>query len=168
MEVWAFAFFSSYFTPICNMCYRDEVNRLFKLYVLMYRYFFGASGAIYFERHVRIFTTWGISVVLICDELLNWGFLHSYYFTVPLLHTCFVVHLSKLIIWLLIYFDLLLLKIMQALVEHYSTKGWLQRVEQCVLHMDMLSLDFNQVLLHVLYPSWMFWLIRQKCKGDCP
>lgn len=37
-------------------------------------------------------------------------------------------------------------EIMQALVEHYSTKGWLQRVEQCVLHMDMLSLDFNQVV----------------------
>ncbi|KAJ8566117.1 hypothetical protein K7X08_030594 [Anisodus acutangulus] len=37
-------------------------------------------------------------------------------------------------------------EIMQALVEHYSTKGWLQHVEQCVLHMDMLSLDFNQVV----------------------
>ncbi|XP_055810838.1 uncharacterized protein LOC129880699 isoform X2 [Solanum dulcamara] len=37
-------------------------------------------------------------------------------------------------------------EIMQALVEHYSSKGWLQRVEQCVLHMDMLSLDFNQVV----------------------
>ncbi|KAL2478611.1 transducin family protein/WD-40 repeat family protein [Forsythia ovata] len=36
--------------------------------------------------------------------------------------------------------------IMQALVEHYSGKGWLQRVEQCVLHMDILSLDFNQVV----------------------
>lgn len=36
-------------------------------------------------------------------------------------------------------------KIMQALVEHYSSKGWLQRVEQCVLHMDISSLDFNQV-----------------------
>jgi hypothetical protein len=36
---------------------------------------------------------------------------------------------------------------MQALVEHYSSKGWLQRVEQCVLHMDISSLDFNQVLL---------------------
>ena len=35
---------------------------------------------------------------------------------------------------------------MQALVEHYSSKGWLQRVEQCVLHMDISSLDFNQVL----------------------
>ena len=35
---------------------------------------------------------------------------------------------------------------MQALVEHYSSKGWLQRVEQCVLHMDTSSLDFNQVL----------------------
>jgi hypothetical protein len=34
---------------------------------------------------------------------------------------------------------------MQALVEHYSGKGWLQRVEQCILHMDISSLDFNQV-----------------------
>jgi general stress protein CsbA len=40
------------------------------------------------------------------------------------------------------------LKIMQALVEHYSSKGWLQRVEQCVLHMDISSLDFNQVFLN--------------------
>lgn len=39
------------------------------------------------------------------------------------------------------------LKIMQELVEYYSTKGWLQRVEQCVLHMDISSLDFNQVLV---------------------
>ncbi|KAJ6807507.1 vacuolar protein sorting-associated protein 8-like protein [Iris pallida] len=37
-------------------------------------------------------------------------------------------------------------EIMQALVEHYSGKGWLQRVEQCVLHMDISSLDFNQVV----------------------
>ncbi|KNA19535.1 hypothetical protein SOVF_060920 [Spinacia oleracea] len=37
-------------------------------------------------------------------------------------------------------------EIMQALVEHYNGKGWLQRVEQCVLHMDISSLDFNQVV----------------------
>ena len=37
---------------------------------------------------------------------------------------------------------------MQALVEHYSSKGWLQRVEQCVLHMDISSLDFNQVFIN--------------------
>ncbi|XP_047318127.1 vacuolar protein sorting-associated protein 8 homolog [Impatiens glandulifera] len=37
-------------------------------------------------------------------------------------------------------------EIMQALVEHYSKKGWLQRIEQCVLHMDISSLDFNQVV----------------------
>ncbi|KAF3627229.1 putative vacuolar protein sorting-associated protein 8 -like protein isoform X3 [Capsicum annuum] len=46
----------------------------------------------------------------------------------------------------MVQFILQLPAIMQALVEHYSTKGWLQRVEQCVLHMDMLSLDFNQVV----------------------
>ena len=39
---------------------------------------------------------------------------------------------------------------MQALVEHYSSKGWLQRVEQCVLHMDISSLDFNQVIQDLL------------------
>jgi hypothetical protein len=37
--------------------------------------------------------------------------------------------------------------VMQALVEHYSEKGWLQRVEQCILHMNIASLDFNQVKL---------------------
>uniref|UniRef100_A0A7N2MV20 Vacuolar protein sorting-associated protein 8 central domain-containing protein n=1 Tax=Quercus lobata TaxID=97700 RepID=A0A7N2MV20_QUELO len=37
-------------------------------------------------------------------------------------------------------------EIMQALIEHYSSKGWLQRVEQCILHMDISSLDFNQVV----------------------
>ncbi|RXI07623.1 hypothetical protein DVH24_005396 [Malus domestica] len=37
-------------------------------------------------------------------------------------------------------------EIMQALVEHHSCKGWLQRVKQCVLHMDISSLDFNQVV----------------------
>jgi vacuolar protein sorting-associated protein 8 len=36
---------------------------------------------------------------------------------------------------------------MQVLVEHYSGKGWLQRVEQCILHMDISSLDFNQVYI---------------------
>ncbi|CAL9007578.1 unnamed protein product [Prunus brigantina] len=52
------------------------------------------------------------------------------------------------------------LKIMQALVEHYSRKGWLQRVEQCVLHMDISSLDFNQVVRlcreHGLYSALVY------------
>ncbi|KAJ7963418.1 vacuolar protein sorting-associated protein 8-like [Quillaja saponaria] len=51
-------------------------------------------------------------------------------------------------------------EIMQALVEHYSTKGWLQRVEQCVLHMDISSLDFNQVIRlcreHGLYGALVY------------
>ncbi|GMI98953.1 vacuolar protein sorting 8 [Hibiscus trionum] len=51
-------------------------------------------------------------------------------------------------------------EIMQALVEHYSSKGWLQRVEQCVLHMDILSLDFNQVVIlcreHGLYGALVY------------
>ncbi|KAI9093990.1 hypothetical protein K1719_026988 [Acacia pycnantha] len=51
-------------------------------------------------------------------------------------------------------------EIMQALVEHYSTKGWLLRVEQCVLHMDISSLDFNQVVRlcqeHGLYSALVY------------
>ncbi|KAF3439788.1 hypothetical protein FNV43_RR18066 [Rhamnella rubrinervis] len=51
-------------------------------------------------------------------------------------------------------------EIMQALVEHYSQKGWLQRVEQCVLHMDISSLDFNQVVRlcreHGLYGALVY------------
>ncbi|KAM7476580.1 hypothetical protein LguiB_023823 [Lonicera macranthoides] len=51
-------------------------------------------------------------------------------------------------------------EIMQALVEHYSVKGWLQRVEQCVLHMDISSLDFNQVVRlcreHRLYGALIY------------
>ncbi|KAK1369871.1 vacuolar protein sorting-associated protein 8-like [Heracleum sosnowskyi] len=50
--------------------------------------------------------------------------------------------------------------IMQALVEHYSMKGWLQRIEQCVLHMDISSLDFNQVVRlcreHRLYGALIY------------
>ncbi|EXC13672.1 Vacuolar protein sorting-associated protein 8-like protein [Morus notabilis] len=51
-------------------------------------------------------------------------------------------------------------EIMQALVEHYSGKGWLLRVEQCVLHMDISSLDFNQVVRlcqeHGLYGALVY------------
>ncbi|KAJ7567914.1 hypothetical protein O6H91_01G011900 [Diphasiastrum complanatum] len=55
-------------------------------------------------------------------------------------------------------------EVMQALVEHYSGRGWLQRVEQCVLHMDIASLDFNQVVKlcreHGLY-SALIYLFQQ-------
>ncbi|MCO5587402.1 hypothetical protein L7F22_041351 [Adiantum nelumboides] len=37
-------------------------------------------------------------------------------------------------------------EVMQGLVEYYRQMGWLQRVELCVLHMDIASLDFNQVV----------------------
>lgn len=37
-------------------------------------------------------------------------------------------------------------EVMQGLVEYYSQRGWVQRVEHCVLHMDIASLDFNQVV----------------------
>ncbi|MCO5611674.1 hypothetical protein L7F22_065929 [Adiantum nelumboides] len=37
-------------------------------------------------------------------------------------------------------------EVMQGLVEYYRKMGWLQRVELCVLHMDIASLDFNQVV----------------------
>lgn len=55
-------------------------------------------------------------------------------------------------------------EIMQALVQHYSSKGWLQRVEQCVLHMDISSLDFNQVVKlcreHGLYGALIYLFNR--------
>ncbi|CAN6466278.1 unnamed protein product [Victoria cruziana] len=55
-------------------------------------------------------------------------------------------------------------EIMQALVEHYSRKGWLRRVEQCVLHMDISSLDFNQVVRlcreHGLYSALIYLFNR--------
>ncbi|XP_078448390.1 transducin family protein / WD-40 repeat family protein isoform X2 [Wolffia australiana] len=55
-------------------------------------------------------------------------------------------------------------EIMQALVEYYSSKGWLQRVEQCVLHMDISSLDFNQVIRlcreHGLYSALIYLFNR--------
>ncbi|XP_042405548.1 vacuolar protein sorting-associated protein 8 homolog isoform X1 [Zingiber officinale] len=55
-------------------------------------------------------------------------------------------------------------EIMQALVEHYSSRGWLQRVEQCVLHMNISSLDFNQVVRlcreHGLYGALIYLFNR--------
>ncbi|PKA59981.1 hypothetical protein AXF42_Ash009665 [Apostasia shenzhenica] len=55
-------------------------------------------------------------------------------------------------------------EIMQALVEHYSRKGLLERVEQCVLHMDISSLDFNQVVRlcreHGLYGALIYLFNR--------
>eukprot|EP01018_Ginkgo_biloba_P013146 Gb_27586 [translate_table: standard] len=55
-------------------------------------------------------------------------------------------------------------EVMQALVEHYSRKGWLQRIEQCVLHMDIASLDFNQVVRlcreHGLYSALIYLFNR--------
>ena len=42
-------------------------------------------------------------------------------------------------------------EIMQAFVNHYSKQSeeMLQRVEQCILHLDILSLDFHQVLVYI-------------------
>ncbi|KAG8076620.1 hypothetical protein GUJ93_ZPchr0006g40989 [Zizania palustris] len=61
-------------------------------------------------------------------------------------------------------------EIMQVLVEHYSSKGWLQRVEQCILHMDISSLDFNQVVRlcreHGLYGA-LIYLFNQGLKDFC-
>ncbi len=36
-------------------------------------------------------------------------------------------------------------QVMQALVEHFVAVGQPERVERCVLKMDILSLDLNQV-----------------------
>ena len=35
--------------------------------------------------------------------------------------------------------------VLQALVEHFSANGQLEAVEKAVLHMDIASLDLNQV-----------------------
>ncbi|KAG0474550.1 hypothetical protein HPP92_014236 [Vanilla planifolia] len=55
-------------------------------------------------------------------------------------------------------------EIMQALVEHYSSKGWLERVEQCILHIDISSVDFNQVVRlcreHGLYGALIYLFTR--------
>ncbi|XP_073396316.1 uncharacterized protein [Physcomitrium patens] len=55
-------------------------------------------------------------------------------------------------------------EVMQALVEHYSYHGWVDRVEQCVLHMDIGSLDFNQVVRlcreHGLYSALIYLFNR--------
>ena len=36
--------------------------------------------------------------------------------------------------------------VMQAFVEHFQDKGRLQNVEACIVHMDIASLDLNQVI----------------------
>ncbi|CAI7802397.1 unnamed protein product [Closterium sp. NIES-53] len=55
-------------------------------------------------------------------------------------------------------------EVMQALVEHYSERGWLSRVQQCVLHMDIASLDINQVVRlcrqHSLHSALIYLFTR--------
>ena len=36
-------------------------------------------------------------------------------------------------------------ELLQAFVQHYQRRGWLSRVEQCIIHMDILVIDFQQV-----------------------
>lgn len=38
--------------------------------------------------------------------------------------------------------------IMQDFVNHYQSKGLLQNVEACIVHMDIASLDIHQVCTH--------------------
>ncbi|KAK9804391.1 hypothetical protein WJX72_010740 [[Myrmecia] bisecta] len=51
-------------------------------------------------------------------------------------------------------------EVMQALVEHFSRSGRPDAVERCVLHMDIASLDFNQVVrlcrLHRLHSALIY------------
>lgn len=54
---------------------------------------------------------------------------------------------------------------MQALVEYYSEKGWLQRVEQCILHMDISSLDFNQVIIMLGFFVYCFLIFQEEDSG---
>ena len=46
--------------------------------------------------------------------------------------------------------------IMQQFVEHYKSRGLLQNVEQCIVHMDVTSLDIHQVsaLLRYTLTVW--------------
>ncbi len=37
-------------------------------------------------------------------------------------------------------------EVMQLLVEHYRQTGMLRNVEQCIIHLEIASLDFHQVL----------------------
>jgi hypothetical protein len=47
--------------------------------------------------------------------------------------------------------------VMKAFVTHYHARGKLQQVEQCILHMDVACLDFQQIVLlcrnHHLYSA---------------
>lgn len=94
-------------------------NRLLTINFLLSRYIFGAFGALYLKGYAWIASSRGI----FCEII-------SYF-------------LKSFVVFVLWFF--FSSQIMQALVEHYSRKGWLQRIEQCVLHMDISSLDFNQV-----------------------
>lgn len=47
-------------------------------------------------------------------------------------------------------------EVMQELVEHCATRGRAADVERCVLHLDLASLDFNQVPPQSLPgPPWL-------------
>ena len=46
-------------------------------------------------------------------------------------------------------------EVVQALVEHFSEKGQPDIVERCVVHMDIASLDLNQVI-YTLAPYCCF------------
>ena len=46
--------------------------------------------------------------------------------------------------------------VLQALVEHFSANGQLEAVEKAVLHMDIASLDLNQVSDHDTYDAFLY------------
>lgn len=65
-------------------------------------------------------------------------------------------------------------QVMQALVEHFVSLGQAERVERCVLKMDILSLDLNQVCLHICACVWVVgggvcacvWVVGWRRKRD--
>ncbi|KJE92646.1 Vps8-like protein [Capsaspora owczarzaki ATCC 30864] len=50
--------------------------------------------------------------------------------------------------------------VMQAFVEHYLARGFLQRIERCLVHMDVANLDLHQVITmcrqHRLYTALIY------------
>jgi hypothetical protein len=46
--------------------------------------------------------------------------------------------------------------VMKDFVDHYESRGMLDSVEACIVHLDIASLDIHQVGFSKLLISWMF------------
>lgn len=54
---------------------------------------------------------------------------------------------------------------MRAFVEHYRRRGWIKRVEQCLLHLDVKSLDFDNVVQLCRQQNMPYALVHLYNKG---